>query len=85
MIAYGDGWMPNRGDVLGRLGELRELAKASGRGEISITAYPKTTPEDIDQFQRAGVDRCIFYVSPDGRDEGLASLEKLEKLTRPYR
>ena len=85
VIAYGDGWMPNRGDVLGRLGELRELAKASGRGEIPITAYPKTTPEDIEQFQQAGVDRCIFYVSPDGRDEGLASLEKLEKLTRPYR
>jgi probable F420-dependent oxidoreductase len=85
VVAYADGWMPNRGDVLGRLPELRELAQASGRGEIPITAYPKTTPEDIEQFQRAGVDRCIFYVSPDGRDEALASLDKLEKLTSPYR
>jgi probable F420-dependent oxidoreductase len=85
VVAYGDGWMPNRGDVLGRLPELRELAKAAGRGEIPLTTYPKATPEEIEQFQKAGVDRCIFYVSPDGRDEALASLEKIEKLTSPYR
>ena len=77
--------MPNRGDVLGRLPELRELAKAAGRGEIPLTTYPKATPEEIEQFQQAGVDRCIFYVSPDGRDEALASFEKIEKLTSPYR
>ena len=85
VVAYADGWMPNRGEVLGRIGELRELAKAAGRGEIPVTVYPKTTPEDIDQFQRAGVDRCIFYISPDGRDEALASLDRLEKLIRPHR
>ena len=77
--------MPNRGDVLGRLPELRELAIAAGRGEIPLTTYPKPTPEEIEQFQKAGVDRCIFYLSPDGRDEALASLEKVEKLTSPYR
>src|SRR6266567_634394 len=54
-------------------------------GDIVITTYPKTTQEDIEQFQQAGVERCIFYVSPDGRDEALASLDKLEKLSRPYR
>ncbi|OLC23467.1 MAG: LLM class F420-dependent oxidoreductase [Chloroflexi bacterium 13_1_40CM_3_65_12] len=85
VVAYADGWMPNRGEVLGRIGELRELARAAGRGDIPVTVYPKTTPEDIEQFQRAGVDRCIFYISPDGRDQALASLDKLEKLTRTYR
>jgi len=85
VVAYADGWMPNRGEVLGRIGELHELAKAAGRGDIPVTVYPKTTPEDIEQFQRAGVERCIFYISPDGRNEALASLDKLEKLTRPYR
>src|SRR6267143_3237238 len=85
VVAYADGWLPNRGQVLGRIGELHELAKAAGRREIPVTVYPKTTPEDIEQFQRAGVERCIFYISPDGRDEALDSLDKLEKLTRPYR
>jgi probable F420-dependent oxidoreductase len=85
VVAYADGWMPNRGDVLDRLDELRELSKAAGRSEIPVTVYPKATPEEIEQYQRAGIDRCIWYVSPDGRDQALASLEKLEKLTRPYR
>ena len=85
VVAYADGWMPNRGDVLGRLGELRELARAAGRGEIPVTVYPKDTAQDIEEMQRAGIDRCIFYLPPEGRDPALAKLDQLEKLTRPYR
>jgi probable F420-dependent oxidoreductase len=85
VVAYADGWMPNRGDILGRLSELREVAKAAGRGDIPVTVYPKANKEEIEEFIRAGVDRCIFYVSPDGREQALAGLEKLEKLTQPYR
>ena len=85
VVAYGDGWMPNRGDVLGRLGELRELAKEAGRGEIPVTVYPKATAQDIEEMQRAGIDRCIWYLPPDGREQALKRLDELEKLTRPYR
>jgi probable F420-dependent oxidoreductase len=85
VVAYADGWMPNRGDVLSRLPELRELAKAAGRGDIPITTYPSATKDDIEKMQSAGVDRCIWYVPADGRDQALARLDKLEKLTRPYR
>ena len=85
VVAYADGWMPNRGEVLGRVSELRELAKAAGRGDIPITVYPAATKEDIEQMEKAGVDRCIWYVPPDGRDQALARLGELEKLTRPYR
>lgn len=85
VVAYADGWMPNRGDVLSRLPELRELAKAAGRGDIPITTYPAATKDDIEQMQNGGVDRCIWYVPADGRDQALARLDALEKLTRPYR
>jgi alkanesulfonate monooxygenase SsuD/methylene tetrahydromethanopterin reductase-like flavin-dependent oxidoreductase (luciferase family) len=85
VVAYADGWMPNRGDALGRLAELRELAKAAERGDIPVTTYPKPTTEDIEQHQKAGIDRCIFWISPDGREQALAGLDKLEKLTQPYR
>jgi len=85
VVAYADGWMPNRGDVLSRLPELRELAKAAGRGDIPITTYPSATKDDIEKMQSAGVDRCIWYVPADGRDQALARLDELEKLTRPYR
>ena len=85
VVAYADGWMPNRGDVLSRLAELRELATAAGRGDIPLTVYPAATSDDIEKMQDAGVDRCIWYVPADGRDQALARLDELEKLTRPYR
>jgi probable F420-dependent oxidoreductase len=85
VVAYADGWMPNRGEVLSRMPELRELAQAAGRGEIPITVYPAATTEDIEQMEKAGVDRCIWYVPPDGRDQARTRLDELEKLTRPYR
>jgi probable F420-dependent oxidoreductase len=85
VVAYADGWMPNRGDVISRLGELRELAQAAGRGDIPITTYPKATAEEIEEMQSAGVDRCIWYLSPDGRDPALKKLDQLAELIRPYR
>jgi probable F420-dependent oxidoreductase len=85
VVAYADGWMPNRGDILGRLPELRELAKTAGRGDIPITTYPAATKDDIEKMQNAGVDRCIWYVPADGRDPALARLDELEKLTRAFR
>ena len=36
-------------------------------------------------MQRAGIDRCIWYLPPDGREQALKRLDELEKLTRPYR
>jgi probable F420-dependent oxidoreductase len=85
VVAYADGWMPNRGDIIGRLGELHELAQEAGRADIPVTVYPKATPGDIEQMESAGIDRCIWYLPPDGRDQALARLAELEKLTRPYR
>jgi len=85
VVTYADGWMPNRGDILSRLPELRELAKAAGRSDIPLTTYPAATKDDIEKMQNAGVDRCIWYVPAEGRDPALARLDELEKLTRPYR
>jgi probable F420-dependent oxidoreductase len=84
VIAYADGWMPNRGDDIGRIPELQELAQAAGRGPIPVTVYPKATPEEIEKYSAAGVERCIWYVPPDGRDQALAKLEDLAQLIRPY-
>jgi probable F420-dependent oxidoreductase len=85
VVAYGDGWMPNRGDVLSRHAELNELAKAAGRGDIPLTVYPAATKDDIEKMQDAGVDRCIWYVPADGRDPALKKLAELAELIRPYR
>jgi probable F420-dependent oxidoreductase len=84
VIRYGDGWMPNRGDVLKRIPELRDMAKAAGRGHIPVSYYPKATAEDIERSGEAGVERCIWYVPPDGREQALMRLEELARLIRPY-
>ena len=84
VVRYGDGWVPNRGSAIKRISELRELAKAAGRGHIPVSFYPKPTAEDIERSAEAGVERCIYWVSADGRDQALTGLEELGRLIRPY-
>ena len=84
VVRYADGWMPNRGDVIERIPELQELARGAGRGPIPVSYYPKPEASEIERLADAGVERLIYYASPDGRDQGLASLDKLGKMIRPY-
>ena len=84
VVRYADGWMPNRGDVIERIPELQEKAKAAGRERIPVTYYPKASAEEIERLGRAGVDRLIWYVPPDGRDAALKKLDELGNLIRPY-
>jgi probable F420-dependent oxidoreductase len=83
-VRYADGWMPNRGDVFERIPELQRLAQAAGRGPIPVTYYPRATAAEIERCAKAGVERCIWYVPPDGRDAALKKLDELGKLVRPY-
>jgi hypothetical protein len=84
VVAYADGWMPNRGADLPRIPELQELARAAGRGPIPVTTYPNAEASAIEQAAEAGVERCIWYVPSDGRDQALAKLEELADLIRPF-
>jgi probable F420-dependent oxidoreductase len=84
VVRYADGWMPNRGDVIERIPELQELARAAGRGHIPVSYFPKATASEIERLAKAGVERCIYYVPPDGRDPALAKLEELGRMIRPY-
>ncbi|TMB87482.1 MAG: LLM class F420-dependent oxidoreductase [Chloroflexi bacterium] len=83
-VAYADGWMPNRGDDLGRIPQLQELAQAAGRGRLPVTTYPKADAAEIRRHADAGVERCIYYVPPDGRDQALTRLEELAALVKPF-
>ena len=84
VVRYGDGWMPNRGQVIERVPELQRLAKAAGRDPIPVTAYPRPSAEDIERYAQAGIERCIYWLPPDGRDAALSKLEELATLVRPY-
>jgi len=84
VVRYADGWMPNRGEVVERIPELQRLAADAGRERIPVTYYPKPGAEEIERVARSGVDRCIYYVPPDGRDAALKRLDELGKMVRPY-
>jgi probable F420-dependent oxidoreductase len=84
VVRYADGWMPNRGHAIERIPELQELARAAGRAPIPVSYYPKADAKEIERLAAVGVERCIWYVPPDGRDQALSKLEELGKLIRPY-
>jgi probable F420-dependent oxidoreductase len=84
VVRYADGWMPNRGDVIERIPELQEMAGAAGRAHIPVSYYPKPVASEIERLAAAGVERCIYYVPPDGRNQALSKLEELARMIRPY-
>ena len=84
VVRYADGWMPNRGKAIERIPELQELARAAGRAPIPVSFYPRPDASEIERLANAGVERCIYYVPPDGRDQALAKLEELGQMIRPY-
>jgi len=84
VVRYADGWMPNRGDVVERIPELQRMARDAGREPIPVSCYPRPGAEEIERVASAGVERCIYYVPPDGRDAALRKLEELGTVIGPY-
>jgi len=85
VIAYADGWMPNRGAALERIPELRQMEAESGHAHVPVSFYPRDTAADIERAAGVGVERAIFYVPADGRAPALTKLDALAKLIGPYR
>ena len=85
VIAYADGWMPNRGAALERIPELRQMEAESGHAHVPVSFYPRDTAADIERAAGVGVERSIFYVPADGRAPALTKLDALAKLIAPYR
>jgi probable F420-dependent oxidoreductase len=87
VLRYADGWMPNRGDFMSRISELRRMAEEAGRGPVEITTYipPQGGAADIERYAQAGVDRVLCYVPAEGRDAALKALDDVTELVRPYR
>lgn len=87
VVAYGDAWMPNdHPEVIDRMAELVELARAAGRQPIPVTVY--ATPADparIEALDAAGVTRCVFNLRTGDGDDVRWALARLGEMVRPYR
>jgi probable F420-dependent oxidoreductase len=66
VLAYGDGWIPNRIESVEQLGErIARLRERAGR-HVKVSFFgAKPERETVERFAAVGVDRCVFYVSPD--------------------
>ena len=91
VAGYGDGWMPMPGagetEPTQHIAALRAKVAESGRDaakfEISMYYCP---PDDamIDQMASAGVDRVIFVLDSQARDEALKQLDDLTAVARRH-
>ncbi|MBI1182320.1 MAG: TIGR03619 family F420-dependent LLM class oxidoreductase [Alphaproteobacteria bacterium] len=100
-VGYGDGWMPviasqwhesMRGKMTPlhelpmMVAEQRQLEEAAGRGRTSITALGlPPTAEFIDALEENGVERMVFGLPHDGREQAFAQLQAYADAISAYR
>jgi probable F420-dependent oxidoreductase len=85
VIAWGDGWIPNRvtpDQVKEGRATLDRLAEEAGRNPASIKIFVSGQPADPDLIKRyedAGVEHVVVRVATAGEEEALAELERTAK------
>jgi len=82
VVAYGDGWIPNRvrspEDLGERIGELQRRAEAAGRGPIPVTVFgAKPEIRLLERLKAAGVTRSLLFIDPGSPDEVERHLDEL--------
>jgi probable F420-dependent oxidoreductase len=86
VVRYCDGWLPNcgrGGDLPAQITELRQCAEQAGRDPktIAITAFAAPPePRAIESYEKAGVERSVFFLPPEGRDKVLPVLDRCAKM-----
>jgi len=90
VLAYGDGWFPNRvGDDdknIARVEKLQRLGEEAGRGQIPVTL--QLAPRDpalLECYERAGVARAVYMLPSDERDEVERRLDRFTQAKDGYR
>src|SRR6266851_4460507 len=86
VVRYCDGWLPNcgrGGDLPAQITELRRCAEQAGRdpGTISITAFAAPLePRAIESYEKAGVERTVFFLPPEGREKVMPVLDRCARM-----
>jgi probable F420-dependent oxidoreductase len=89
VLAYGDGWLPNRiGDdekIIARVEKMRRLGEEAGRGPIPTSLQlPPRDPELLERYEEAGVDRAIYMLPHADETEVERKLDSFAKSMREY-
>jgi probable F420-dependent oxidoreductase len=90
VLAYGDGWFPNRippdDQMIARVEELQRRGEEAGRGSIPVTIQiPPRDPAVLGRYEQAGVTRAVHMLrAHDAADAGSAE-RKLDEWTERIR
>ena len=87
VVRYGDEWMPiaGRGDTLGRIPELQELAAEAGRDPIPVSVFgAPANAEAIDELAEAGVPRAILSLPPADEGQVITVLDHYASFVEEY-
>jgi probable F420-dependent oxidoreductase len=89
VVAYGDGWIPNRvrsPEELGeRIAELQRRAEAAGRGPIPVTVFgAKPEIRLFERLKAAGVSRSLLFIDPGSPHDVERHLDKLAEVAAQW-
>ena len=89
VVAYGDGWIPNRvrsPEELGeRITELQRRAEAAGRGPIPVTVFgAKPEIRLLERLKAVGVARSLLFIDPGSPDDVERHLDKLAEVAAQW-
>jgi probable F420-dependent oxidoreductase len=89
VVAYGDGWIPNRvrsPEELGeRIAELQRRAEAAGREPIPVTVFgAKPEIRLFERLKAAGVTRSLLFIDPGSPDDVGRHLDKLAEVAAQW-
>ncbi len=89
VVAYGDGWLPNRmrsPEVLKeRIDELQRLAAEAGRAPIPVSLFGVAPdPGAVEAVMKIGVERAIFPLPPRPAEEVIPLLDRQAKVMEQF-
>jgi probable F420-dependent oxidoreductase len=85
VVDFCDGWIPLTWlghDLIAEMKTLRQVAETSGRDPRSISVTVFGAEDDrarLDAYEKAGVERVLFFLGPATRDEALPLLDRFAK------
>ncbi len=89
LLEYGGGWIPRPQDrfapLADRIAEMNRLLAERGREPVPIWCFGAPfDPATIEQFEKAGVNTCVFRLPPTGPDDALKAIDQATEVMRRF-
>jgi methylmalonyl-CoA mutase cobalamin-binding subunit len=86
LVKYGDAWLPRADTSAADITRVRQLLADRGRPDIPITIFgADRSPQQLDGYAAAGVNRVTFLLPTRPRSETLSKLDQFVAAAASYR